>query len=124
MYIALATYSCRDSRGIGGYDVLRTAFPFNPRCRGTDAINAHIAAMGRYRGDILIEMPFSERKRHEGSRGSSRKRHDITVNAMLPSIIDTPANRADMPDAAFGQWVQPSPLPTSSLPSPALTRGG
>lgn len=30
---------------------------------------------------------------------------DITVNAILPSIIDTPTNRADMPDADFSQWV-------------------
>lgn len=30
----------------------------------------------------------------------------ITVNAVLPSIIDTPANRADMPDADFGRWVK------------------
>jgi NAD(P)-dependent dehydrogenase (short-subunit alcohol dehydrogenase family) len=30
---------------------------------------------------------------------------DITVNAILPSIIDTPANRADMPKADFSQWV-------------------
>jgi NAD(P)-dependent dehydrogenase (short-subunit alcohol dehydrogenase family) len=33
---------------------------------------------------------------------------DCTVNAVLPTIIDTPANRADMPDADFGQWVKPS----------------
>ncbi len=31
----------------------------------------------------------------------------ITVNAVLPSIIDTPTNRADMPDADFGAWVTP-----------------
>ncbi len=31
----------------------------------------------------------------------------VTVNAILPSIIDTPANRADMPDADTSQWVQP-----------------
>ena len=31
----------------------------------------------------------------------------ITVNAVLPSIIDTPANRADMPDAEFSRWVAP-----------------
>ena len=34
----------------------------------------------------------------------------VTVNAVLPSIIDTPANRADMPDADFGRWVKPSEL--------------
>ncbi len=30
----------------------------------------------------------------------------VTVNAILPSIIDTPQNRADMPDADFTRWVQ------------------
>jgi len=34
----------------------------------------------------------------------------ITVNAVLPSIIDTPANRADMPDADTGEWVQPQAI--------------
>jgi NAD(P)-dependent dehydrogenase (short-subunit alcohol dehydrogenase family) len=35
---------------------------------------------------------------------------DITVNAVLPSIIDTPTNRADMPDADTNLWVQPSAI--------------
>jgi len=34
----------------------------------------------------------------------------ITVNAVLPSIIDTPANRAAMPGADFSRWVQPSAI--------------
>ena len=34
----------------------------------------------------------------------------VTVNAVLPSIIDTPVNRADMPDADFGEWVKPAEL--------------
>jgi NAD(P)-dependent dehydrogenase (short-subunit alcohol dehydrogenase family) len=34
----------------------------------------------------------------------------ITVNAVLPSIIDTPANRADMPDADHSAWVSPADL--------------
>lgn len=34
----------------------------------------------------------------------------ITVNAILPSIIDTPTNRADMPDADFSTWVQPQAI--------------
>ncbi len=35
---------------------------------------------------------------------------DCTVNAVLPSIIDTPTNRADMPDADWSLWVQPDAL--------------
>ena len=34
----------------------------------------------------------------------------ITVNAVLPSIIDTPANRADMPGADPAAWVAPQAL--------------
>ncbi len=34
----------------------------------------------------------------------------INVNAVLPSIIDTPPNRRDMPDADPGQWVAPAQL--------------
>jgi NAD(P)-dependent dehydrogenase (short-subunit alcohol dehydrogenase family) len=32
----------------------------------------------------------------------------IRVNAVLPTIIDTPANRADMPDADRSGWVTPA----------------
>ena len=38
------------------------------------------------------------------------KDRGVTVNAVLPSIIDTPANRADMPDADSGRWVTPQAL--------------
>ncbi|MCW5661475.1 MAG: SDR family NAD(P)-dependent oxidoreductase [Burkholderiaceae bacterium] len=38
------------------------------------------------------------------------KDRGITVNAVLPSIIDTPANRADMPKADTGRWVTPQAL--------------
>ena len=38
------------------------------------------------------------------------KGRGITVNAVLPSIIDTPANRADMPKADFDAWVSPQQL--------------
>ena len=34
----------------------------------------------------------------------------ITVNAVLPSIIDTEANRASIPSADFSTWVQPHEL--------------
>jgi NAD(P)-dependent dehydrogenase (short-subunit alcohol dehydrogenase family) len=38
------------------------------------------------------------------------KADGVTVNAVLPSIIDTPANRADMPDADPSAWVAPKDL--------------
>ncbi|MFL5298082.1 MAG: SDR family NAD(P)-dependent oxidoreductase [Phenylobacterium sp.] len=38
------------------------------------------------------------------------KGDDVTVNAVLPSILDTPTNRADMPKADFATWVAPADL--------------
>lgn len=38
------------------------------------------------------------------------KADGVTVNAVLPSIIDTPTNRADMPKADFASWVAPTEL--------------
>lgn len=38
------------------------------------------------------------------------KHSGITVNAVLPSILDTPANRADMPAADPAMWVAPEKL--------------
>jgi NAD(P)-dependent dehydrogenase (short-subunit alcohol dehydrogenase family) len=34
----------------------------------------------------------------------------VTANAVLPSIIDTEANRASMPKADFSKWVRPQEL--------------
>jgi NAD(P)-dependent dehydrogenase (short-subunit alcohol dehydrogenase family) len=34
----------------------------------------------------------------------------IRANAILPSVIDTPANRADQPDADHSRWVQPAEI--------------
>jgi NAD(P)-dependent dehydrogenase (short-subunit alcohol dehydrogenase family) len=34
----------------------------------------------------------------------------VTVNAVLPSIIDTPVNRAEMPTAEFDRWVKPEQI--------------
>ena len=38
------------------------------------------------------------------------KATQVTVNAVLPSILDTEQNRRDMPDADPAKWVQPSDL--------------
>ncbi|MEA2392274.1 MAG: hypothetical protein QOJ82_165 [Solirubrobacteraceae bacterium] len=38
------------------------------------------------------------------------RRDGIRTNAVLPSIIDTPANRRSMPDADFDAWVRPEQI--------------
>jgi NAD(P)-dependent dehydrogenase (short-subunit alcohol dehydrogenase family) len=38
------------------------------------------------------------------------KTFDITANCILPSTIDTPQNRAAMPNADFSKWVEPAAL--------------
>jgi NAD(P)-dependent dehydrogenase (short-subunit alcohol dehydrogenase family) len=57
------------------------------------------------------------------------KQDRILVNAVLPSIIDTPANRAAMPQADFSSWPKPTEIaevitglasPTQNLISGAL----
>ncbi len=38
------------------------------------------------------------------------RQQGVNVNAVLPSLIDTPRNRADMPDADYSKWVSPEAL--------------
>lgn len=38
------------------------------------------------------------------------KNRGVTVNAVLPGIIDTPRNRLDMPDADHARWVRPEQI--------------
>ena len=44
------------------------------------------------------------------SLAAEMKDHGINVNAVLPGIIDTPANRAEMPRADYRRWVAPDAL--------------
>jgi NAD(P)-dependent dehydrogenase (short-subunit alcohol dehydrogenase family) len=45
----------------------------------------------------------------ESMAGELRER-GINVNCILPSVIDTPANRKSMPDADFARWVRPEAM--------------
>ena len=41
--------------------------------------------------------------------------HGIRVNCVLPSVIDTPQNRADMPDADPAAWVAAADIAETML---------
>ena len=71
---------------------------------GAQAALKAAAGMGAYAASKAGVMRFTEALAEE------LKDRNITVNAVLPSIIDTPANRADMPKADFGRWVTPAAL--------------
>lgn len=62
------------------------------------------AHMGAYCGTKSVVMRFTE------SLSEELKHRGINVNAVLPSVIDTPRNRADMPAADFSKWVKPEQL--------------
>jgi NAD(P)-dependent dehydrogenase (short-subunit alcohol dehydrogenase family) len=62
------------------------------------------AGVGAYTASKSGVMRFTE------SLAEELKERGITVNAVLPSVIDTPPNRADMPKADFERWVKPQQL--------------
>ncbi len=62
---------------------------------------AEMSAYSAAKSAVLrLTESLSEEYRHQG----------INVNAVMPSIIDTPANRAGMPDADHTTWVSPTDL--------------
>ena len=64
---------------------------------GQAAMSAYCCAKSSV---MKLTESLSEELKHKG----------IAVNAVLPSIIDTPPNREGMPDADFSTWVSPAQL--------------
>lgn len=71
---------------------------------GANAASRAGVGMGAYAasksGVLRLTETLAEELKDEG----------ITVNAVLPGIIDTPANRAAMPDADRSRWVTPQAI--------------
>lgn len=59
------------------------------------------AGMGAYSVSKAAVLALTETLAKEGTK------YNIQVNALLPSVIDTEANRRDMPEADFSSWVKP-----------------
>ncbi|MGF7150198.1 NAD(P)-dependent dehydrogenase (short-subunit alcohol dehydrogenase family) [Sphingomonas zeicaulis] len=92
-------------------NMTRAALPALRQAAGARIVNigaggAVIAAagMGGYAASKMAVHKLTE------SLAAELSGEDVTVNAILPAIIDTPTNRKDMPDADFSQWVQPQAI--------------
>ena len=62
------------------------------------------ARMGPYCASKAAVLTLTE------SLATEHKSNGINVNCILPGTIDTPQNRAAMPDADFSRWVPPAAL--------------
>ncbi|MFM2044110.1 MAG: hypothetical protein RLY86_2686 [Pseudomonadota bacterium] len=71
---------------------------------GANAAREAALGMGAYAASKAGVMRLTE------ALAAELKPRGITVNAVLPAIIDTPANRADMPEADFSQWTSPEAI--------------
>jgi NAD(P)-dependent dehydrogenase (short-subunit alcohol dehydrogenase family) len=71
---------------------------------GAGAANKAAAGMGPYAASKAAVARLTEALAEEF------KESGLTVNAVLPSIIDTPRNRADIPGADFSRWVKPEAI--------------
>ena len=72
-----------------------------------------VAARSGLKGDAMVA-PYAVSKGGvillTQTVAEESKAYGVTANAVLPSIVDTPANRASMPDADFSAWVAPADL--------------
>lgn len=62
------------------------------------------AAMGAYVASKSAVIRLTE------TMADELKEQGINVNAVLPSLIDTPTNREAMPDEDFSRWVSPASI--------------
>lgn len=62
------------------------------------------ARMGAYAASKSAVIRLTE------TMAAELREHNINVNCVLPTIIDTPQNRADMPKADPRRWVAPADL--------------
>lgn len=71
---------------------------------GANAAQRGQALMGAYIASKSVVMRLTE------SMAAELREHGINVNCVMPSIIDTPANRTAMPATDPAKWVSPEEI--------------
>jgi NAD(P)-dependent dehydrogenase (short-subunit alcohol dehydrogenase family) len=71
---------------------------------GAGAGQHGVATLGAYSASKSVVTRLTE------SMAGELKERGINVNCVLPSVIDTAANRSSMPDADFSRWVTPAAM--------------
>jgi len=88
----------------------RAALPFLLKARGS-IVNVGAAATAKAGGGMgAYTASKSGVARLTEALADEVKARGVRVNAVLPTIIDTPQNRKDMPGADFAKWVAPEAL--------------
>jgi NAD(P)-dependent dehydrogenase (short-subunit alcohol dehydrogenase family) len=91
--------------------VCRAAVPVIKRQGGGTIVNVGSrAALAGDAGVAAYSVAKTAVLRLTEALAAEGKRHGVRVNCVLPGTIDTPANRAAMPDADFATWVDPRAL--------------
>lgn len=94
-----------------GYVLSRAVVPIMLKQRSGAIVNVaskaafdHAAGAAAYAASKAAAVALMD------SLAADLKGTGVRVNTILPSIIDTPANRAAMPRADFGQWPKPEEI--------------
>lgn len=113
----------------GGVDAWANMY----RANVLSAVGASIAALGHMQsGGAIVNVAAAATTRAAAGMGAytaaksgvlrlteslaeELKPRGIRVNCVSPTILDTPRNRADMPDADPGKWLQPPDLAKTML---------
>ena len=88
-------------------NMCRVAIPFLVKSNNASVVNiGALGALNAARG--MAAYAASKAAVHKLTEAMADEfRGRIRVNAVMPSVIDTPQNRRDMPQADFSSWVSP-----------------
>jgi NAD(P)-dependent dehydrogenase (short-subunit alcohol dehydrogenase family) len=93
-----------------GFNLVRAAFPAMLAAGGAYVGVSARPALRPFAGAAAYVTAKAAVLAFVKSLDADYAKDGIRSNAILPSVIDTPANRAATPDADFSKWVQPEDI--------------